>query len=228
MRRMVAILGFAILLSLGAVPIAGATGERAQGALIDSTGASLGRVELEQEAGAVRVRVVITDPNLIRPGQHGLHFHAIGRCDTPDFASAGGHFNPTAKQHGAKNPQGPHAGDLPNLPLADSTRNRTGVGYTFVTTTGGITLSAGPASIFDADGTALVIHANPDDELTDPTGNSGGRVACAVLQPSAAPGLPNTGAGGATRMPSWWQAALLGSAALVAAGGLAMVARRRA
>ena len=89
--------------------------------------------------------------------------------------SAGGHFNPTNRQHGLRNPQGPHAGDLPNL-----TVDANGAG-TFQATNALVTLGAGTSSLFDADGSALVIHADPDDEMTDPTGNSGGRIACGVI-----------------------------------------------
>ena len=214
-RRLVAVIGLVLMGLLVAVPALGATGEKAGGTLIDSTGATIGQVELTQEANAVRVTVRITDANRIRPGNHGIHFHAVGQCGTPDFASAGAHFNPTGKQHGAKNPQGPHVGDLPNLPLDGTTQNQNGSGYTWVTTTNAITLTAGPTSIFDADGTALVIHANPDDEMTDPSGNSGARTACAVL--AQQPGMPNTGVGGmAGAQQARGLAALVGVGALLA------------
>ena len=108
-------------------------------------------------------------------GAHGIHLHAVGTCDAPGFASAGSHLNPHGKQHGSANPAGSHLGDLPNLIVgADGT--------------GAITakLSDSPAGIasalFDADGTALVIHASSDDYMTDPSGNSGPRIACAVLK----------------------------------------------
>lgn len=106
------------------------------------------------------------------PGEHGIHLHMIGKCTAPDFASAGGHLNPAGKVHGSANPAGMHMGDLPNLAVGAD-----GTARTF------IALPAGtdPAALFDADGTAIVIHAKPDDYLTDPTGNSGPRVACGVL-----------------------------------------------
>jgi Cu-Zn family superoxide dismutase len=106
---------------------------------------------------------------------HGIHFHAVGRCDPPDFMSAGDHFNPTNRQHGQRNPQGPHAGDLPNLTVeANGTA-------TYQATNALVTLGPGANSLLDADGSALVIHADPDDDVTDPAGNSGGRIACAVI-----------------------------------------------
>jgi Cu-Zn family superoxide dismutase len=101
--------------------------------------------------------------------------HAVGKCDPPDFATAGPHFNPLNKQHGALNPQGSHAGDLPNITVAPDGTGR------METTTEQLTLGSGPLSVWDADGSALVIHANPDDFKTDPTGNSGNRIACGVL-----------------------------------------------
>jgi Cu-Zn family superoxide dismutase len=108
-------------------------------------------------------------------GIHGLHVHAVGRCDSPDFASAGAHWNPAGKQHGMNNPQGPHAGDLPNVEVSAN-----GVLAATVTLPG-----ATMAELLDADGAALVLHAKADDYMTDPSGNSGGRIACAVIQPAA-------------------------------------------
>jgi Cu-Zn family superoxide dismutase len=111
----------------------------------------------------------------VPPGLHGFHIHAVGKCDPPDFSSAGQHFNPTGKQHGALNPAGSHAGDLPNLNVGPD-----GVGR-LETTTEQITLGTGPTSVWDADGSALVLHAAPDDFKTDPTGNAGARIACGVI-----------------------------------------------
>ena len=109
------------------------------------------------------------------PGQKGVHIHEVGKCEGPQFTSAGGHFNPDKKQHGTLNPQGAHAGDLPNISV-----DGYGVGQ-LETTTNRITLGAGPTSVFDADGSAIVIHAAADDFKTDPTGNSGGRSVCGVI-----------------------------------------------
>jgi Cu-Zn family superoxide dismutase len=112
-------------------------------------------------------------------GQHGIHFHAVAACDgaaQPPFGSAGGHHNPLSRQHGLDNADGPHAGDLPNLTVAaDGTGSLDAV-------TPRATLRSGPASLFDADGSALVIHAGADDQKTDPAGNSGARVACGVIE----------------------------------------------
>ncbi len=104
-------------------------------------------------------------------GVHGIHIHSVGKCDGPKFESAGGHFNPDGKMHGAKNPKGPHQGDLPNISVgADGTASD-------ALTAAGVTMAA----LQDADGSALVIHARADDLKTDPSGASGDRIACAVI-----------------------------------------------
>ncbi|WP_423141045.1 superoxide dismutase family protein [Parablastomonas sp. CN1-191] len=108
-------------------------------------------------------------------GQHGIHLHMTGRCDAPDFTTAGGHLNPGQHQHGTMNPAGHHLGDLPNLVV-----NSAGVG-TLTAELGG-SASEIESALFDADGSAIVIHAGPDDYKTDPSGNSGGRIACAILK----------------------------------------------
>jgi Cu-Zn family superoxide dismutase len=111
----------------------------------------------------------------LTPGLHAVHVHAVGKCEGPAFTTAGGHFNPTQKKHGFKSPEGAHAGDLPNMLVAKDGAGR------FEALDDAITLKAGPASVFDADGSALVIHAGADDYVTDPAGNSGDRVACGVI-----------------------------------------------
>jgi Cu-Zn family superoxide dismutase len=108
------------------------------------------------------------------PGLHGFHIHEVGRCELPDFSSAGGHFNPGGTQHGHQNPQGPHAGDLPNLMVR---LDGTAKGEIEVP---GVTLGDGPRSLIAPSATSLVIHANPDDGTTDPEGNAGGWIACGV------------------------------------------------
>lgn len=110
----------------------------------------------------------------LAPGQHGVHLHTVGTCTAPGFASAGGHLNPGARQHGTSNPAGSHMGDLPNLVVDANGRG------TISAQLGG-TRSAIETALFDADGSALVIHAQPDDYRTDPSGNSGDRIACGVL-----------------------------------------------
>jgi Cu-Zn family superoxide dismutase len=112
---------------------------------------------------------------------HGIHVHTVGRCDGPGFESAGPHWNPTNRRHGMNNPQGPHGGDLPNVTVAAN-----GVLGETVTLVGAdLTTPPGvPGALIDADGAALVIHAQADDYVTDPSGNSGARIACAVITPT--------------------------------------------
>jgi Cu-Zn family superoxide dismutase len=139
----------------------------------DAGGASLGALRLERTSGGRRITGLLTG---LPAGTHGIHFHEVGQCDGPGFTSAGGHFNPAGKQHGLENPAGPHAGDLPNIIVPASGR------VTVDLTTLHVALDvASPAFLFDADGTALVVHANPDDQRTDPSGNSGARIACGVV-----------------------------------------------
>lgn len=142
--------------------------------LKDKDGTTVATAALTEQSGGVRIVLTATK---IPAGQHGWHIHTVGKCDAPDFTTAGGHFNPDGKQHGAQNPQGAHAGDLGNLAAAaDGTARADLVAK--------VTLAPGATSLLKADGTAIVIHAVADDEKTDPTGNSGGRIACGVVKSS--------------------------------------------
>lgn len=171
MRRLLWI-GLGILLSGCASMGSDREPPSAEATLKDKDGKSVGvAVMIETSDG---VRIAVTGYRL-PPGPHGLHIHAAGKCDPPDFTTAGAHFNPTGKQHGRMNPAGPHAGDLPNLVVAPS-----GEGGIDITTKA-VTLGSGPTSLFGPGGTSLVIHAVADDEKTDPTGNSGARLACGVV-----------------------------------------------
>ena len=147
--------------------------------LVSSTGETIGSVRAWQTAGGVSFRV---DATGLPHGIHGIHVHSVGRCDPPDFASAGPHWNPRGKQHGMNNPDGPHAGDLPNVEVAAN-----GVLGAVLTLPGANLFAAAgaPGALLDADGAALVIHAQADDYRTDPSGNSGARIACAVIRPLA-------------------------------------------
>lgn len=165
--------------------------------LKNGTGQVVGTATLAQASNGVRVTASVKG---LQAGKHGIHIHAVGKCEGPDFTTAGGHFNPDAKQHGAQNPAGAHAGDLPNLTVAaDSTG-------AYDATAAKVTLASGtPNSLFDADGSALVIHFSEDDEKTDPTGNSGARIACGVIALSV---LPQSGADATLPVPLWLAAAL--------------------
>ena len=130
------------------------------------------------KGGSVNVKV---DVKNLPPGEHGIHLHQNAKCDPPDFKSAGGHFNPSSKQHGMKNPGGPHAGDMPfNLTVASDGTDKTEF------STKGISLDPKAMnSVFTGEGTSLVIHEKADDMMTDPSGNSGARIACGVLMTPA-------------------------------------------
>jgi len=121
---------------------------------------------------AIEVRVQAAG---LAPGRYGAHIHAVGRCEGPGFDSAGPHWNPAGRRHGTLNPEGHHLGDLPNLEVAVGGAGRLEFAIP------GATLRSGEHSIVDADGAALVIHADPDDYRTDPSGNSGARIACGIL-----------------------------------------------
>ena len=153
--------------TLGQIP----TSKLAVGTLKSANGAPTGTVVLVAAGEEVTINVAAIG---LPKGIHGLHLHMTGSCNAPDFKSAGGHLNPHNMQHGTANPAGSHLGDLPNL-VADS------YGAGTVTATLRDSRSAVEAALFDADGTAIVIHADPDDNRTDPSGNSGARIACAVL-----------------------------------------------
>ena len=121
------------------------------------------------------VRIAVNLYNM-PPGTHALHIHAVGSCEAPGFKSAKGHFNPWERKHGPKSPDGAHAGDLPNITIASD-----GTGG-FVVVAPLVTLGSGVNSLFRDGGTALMIHAGPDDYVSDPAGNAGARIACGVIQ----------------------------------------------
>lgn len=134
-------------------------------------GTALGSVTVEDGSGGLILRLAGSG---MPAGTHGLHLHMVGKCEGPKFESAGAHWNPDNKEHGSENPDGPHKGDLPNVTVgADGALTQS-------LTVTGVNL----ADLQDSDGTALVVHAQPDDYMTDPSGNSGDRIACAVIAPA--------------------------------------------
>lgn len=149
-----------------------APGSRATAELKEKDGKLVGRADFQQVSDGVLVRL---DVKGLTPGLHAVHVHTVGKCEAPGFTSAGGHFNPGGKKHGLKSPDGAHAGDLPNMLVAKDGSGR------FEALTDAITLKAGSNSVFDADGSALVIHVGVDDYVTDPTGNAGDRAACGLI-----------------------------------------------
>jgi Cu-Zn family superoxide dismutase len=144
--------------------------------LLDTLGTEIGVVRLTETPGTPGVEVSIKVDGGVTSGLHGIHFHSVGVCK-PDgaFASAGGHFNPAGKKHGLFNPDGPHAGDFETLTIDSFHKG------SFVANDARITLSPGPNSLLDVDGSAVVLHALPDDQRTDPSGMSGARIACGVV-----------------------------------------------
>ena len=172
MIRTAALLAFAAgtlsaCTTLGEIP----TEKVATATLSQGNGAPAGTAILTRAGEKLTLSVALAG---LPAGEKGMHLHMIGKCEAPAFTSAGGHLNPHGKQHGTQNPAGSHLGDLPNI-IIDS--NGTGAVS--------VDLSGAAAELepilFDADGTAIVVHAAADDYKTDPTGNSGARIACGVL-----------------------------------------------
>ncbi len=171
MKSMGVLVGLA-LVGLTATGCSSSNTARAE--LKDASGQVVGDATFTaaSEADGVEITVNVHD---LPPGTHGIHVHDVGRCDSPDYTSAGGHFNPDGKQHGLENPNGPHNGDLPNLTVGPD-----GAGTLNEVTPRLQDLGEG-RNLFDGDGVALVIHAGPDDQMTDPSGNSESRIACGLM-----------------------------------------------
>jgi Cu-Zn family superoxide dismutase len=166
--RVIAIVS-GIILATTAVLLA--QGEQAKATLKNAQGQTLGNATLTETPHGVLIHVSLTNAPA---GVHAFHIHAAGRCEPP-FTSAGGHFNPTNKQHGLENPMGMHAGDLPNIDIPSSGA------LTFDAVAHDVTLKPGANSLLDADGAAFVIHDKGDDYKSDPAGNAGDRVICGII-----------------------------------------------
>ena len=170
MRYSLRLFGLAAVLLAAALP---AQAQTAKATLQTADGKDAGSVTLTQTPHGVLLGLSVKG---LPPGEHAFHVHAVGKCEPP-FTSAGGHFNPDNKKHGMMAADGAHAGDMPNLHIPASGELAVEV------LNAAVTLEKGkPNSVFDADGSAVVIHAGKDDYKTDPTGDAGGRIACGVVQ----------------------------------------------
>ena len=146
--------------------------QTAKAPLKDATGKDVGTVNLTQTPHGVLLKLSLKG---VPPGEHAFHVHAVGKCEQP-FTSAGGHFNPGSKKHGMAAADGPHAGDMPNLYVPASGELVVEIANPAISLVKGQ-----PNSVFDADGSAIIVHAGVDDYKTDPTGNAGDRIACGVI-----------------------------------------------
>jgi len=163
-----------VLLALAAIPSHAAAPKSAHADLVNAQGVTIGHAKFSTASDGVKVSITVSQ---LSAGEHGIHIHNVGKCDGPAFTTAGGHFNPTGSHHDVNNTMAPHphVGDLPNLVVSEKGTAK----ITF--TAAGATLGDGPNSLFHEGGTALVIHAKPDDLMNDPSGNSGDRIACGVV-----------------------------------------------
>jgi len=141
---------------------------RAVASLVDAQGKEVGTATLLPAGTGIRLAVQV---NGLPAGEHGIHVHAVGKCEAPKFESAGSHWNPADKKHGLDNPAGAHAGDMPNLTVDADGRGIVNATIADMTV----------AQLLDSDGAAVVVHAKKDDQKTDPSGDSGDRIACGVL-----------------------------------------------
>jgi len=164
-----------LLLLFAAVAWADAAPKSAHADIMNVPGMKIGTAKITATKEGVKVAVNVEQ---LSAGEHGIHIHTVGKCEGPAFTSAGGHFNPTNAHHGINNAQDPHPhlGDMTNLVVGKDGKAKA----TF--TLKGVTLGDGANSLFHEGGTAIVIHAKADDLMSDPSGNSGDRIACGVIQ----------------------------------------------
>jgi superoxide dismutase, Cu-Zn family len=162
------LIALSVVLAVTALP--GAAKTKVE--LKDAQGKDVGAITLWQQGPGVGLRLQLHG---LPPGEHGIHFHQNPKCDAPDFKSAGPHFNPDARKHGLENPEGHHAGDMQNFTVDAAGKADVKLEDKDVT------LGDGAHSLFSNGGTAIVIHAKTDDMKTDPSGNSGDRIACGVI-----------------------------------------------
>lgn len=161
-----------IVLAAGCMASFPAFSQTAKASLKDTTGKDVGQVQLVQTPHGVLLRMSLKN---VPAGERAFHIHSVGKCEPP-FATAGDHFNPAARKHGMSAVEGLHAGDMPNLHIPASGELVIEIANPAITLA-----KSQPNSVFDADGSAIVIHAGPDDYKSDPAGNAGDRIACGVI-----------------------------------------------
>lgn len=160
---------------LGGVTMGGAAmaaSPAASAIMRNAQGEQVGKATFSEVPGGVRI---VLKAQGLPPGVHAMHLHAVCKCEGPEFTSAGPHFNPGAKKHGRRNPMGPHAGDLPNIQVGPDGAVDVDV------VASGVNLGEGSHSLLSGAGTSLVIHAQADDEVSDPAGNAGRRIVCGAI-----------------------------------------------
>jgi superoxide dismutase, Cu-Zn family len=172
MDRKLNVIALAVILFLSIHTASANAQNQGRADIKNAEGETIGTASLRATKDGVRLTINV---NGLPEGLHAVHVHSVGKCEGPAFTSAGPHFNPLNKKHGLENPAGPHAGDLPDMYVEKNRAGRYGV------LVDRITLGPGEMSIFDADGSAIVIHVTADDNVTDPTGDSGDRIACGVI-----------------------------------------------
>ena len=160
------------VLSTAIAPLAASAADMAGADIINTDGAVIGKATFEQAPTGVLMSVDVAG---LPPGAHGIHLHAVGAC-TPNFKAATGHINPNKAKHGLRNPEGPDNGDLPNLFVAADGTAKAEFFTTLVSVAGG-----DMPALLDEDGSAVIIHENPDDHMTQPIGGAGGRIGCGVI-----------------------------------------------
>jgi len=169
------LMGIAGLAALAASPLLAAGQKSAHADIENAQGTKIGNAKIVTTGDGVKITVKVSQ---LTPGEHGIHIHNLGKCEAPGFTSAGGHFNPASAHHGINNTQEPHPhlGDLANLNVGQNGK------ATAKFTVSGVTLGDGANSLFHEGGTSLVIHAKADDLKSDPSGNSGDRIACGIIE----------------------------------------------